>query len=114
MNSERQQDLHRLMPWLMWPGIVIALPALAWFFAIPDDATRSSFARAGMALICLAIYAVGWAWTLLLGVPAALWSLHVERNAFRPLPAHSVTRTLVAITLLSIVVLWELFADLVA
>lgn len=112
MNNGRAQELHRLAPFLMWPGILVGMPALIALWCFQHD-SMGTIGDGVVALLLLLVYCAGWLWTLFLGVPAALYSLHVERNAPHPPPAHSVVRRCVAVTFLSILTVLHILIALV-
>lgn len=101
MNPKRFEDLHRRALHLMWPGVVITLPSIGGIFYTAVY-VEGSLRAAGLMLLFLLPCAFGWLLTALLGVPAALWSMHLERNSPLRLPSHAVARLFVAIAFLSI------------
>jgi len=106
MNAERTERGHRRSRTLMWPGVVLAAPALGGLGWL-DNSTVDSFTGAGIGLLLMLAYLAGLVWSLCLGLPAAYWSWQLERNAFQPLPTYSLSRWCVAITLGSGVILWK-------
>lgn len=89
--------LQRIAQCLMWVPVVLCACAALMFVLILS--LRGERALAGL-MVWTVFYVAAWASALLVGGPAALWSLLLERRA-AALPVQSTPRLLVGVSLLS-------------